>query len=163
MAKKNDKQPSDKQSENTDRFPQRWKPGQSGNPNGRPPGDMALTTAVRQELMSLAPVYVKKSIGTAMFKEEIAAGNMTAFNAWMKREVRWLDCFIKAKFHHALTPDGDTIFTRIWEMMDGKAIARITGAEGGAIKFEEEMQDLSRLTIQEIRKLKELQDKAKGR
>lgn len=41
---------SDKQSKNRNLIPGRWKPGESGNPKGRKPKDLTLTSLLKAEL-----------------------------------------------------------------------------------------------------------------
>lgn len=52
-----------------------WKPGQSGNPNGRPPKGHSITETIR-EMMSERP-EIKKALGAKIMQSAIE-GDMTA-------------------------------------------------------------------------------------
>lgn len=55
--------------------PQRWKPGQSGNPSGRPKGSVSITEKLRMivgRAVTDFPAYVKIAQGLGISPEEIA-------------------------------------------------------------------------------------------
>lgn len=55
--------------------PTRWKPGESGNPNGRP----GKGAAIRRQLMEMTPEALKS------LKEGIIAGDVTCLRIWAER------------------------------------------------------------------------------
>jgi hypothetical protein len=66
-----------------------WKPGQSGNPRGRPPNESSLTALLRQELANTCPADQKgrtwkELIVEAMMRLAIK-GNSTAINTVFER------------------------------------------------------------------------------
>ncbi|HJZ04283.1 MAG TPA: DUF5681 domain-containing protein [Patescibacteria group bacterium] len=63
-----------KQEEN--RKPGTWLPGQSGNPNGRPPKGHSITDTLR-EMMDEKP-EIKRALGAKIFKLALEDGDMTA-------------------------------------------------------------------------------------
>lgn len=52
-----------------------WKPGQSGNPNGRPPKEFSITETIR-DMMNEKP-EIKKALGTKAI-EMALSGDITA-------------------------------------------------------------------------------------
>ena len=65
----------------------------------------------------------------------------------------------------AISNDGDAAVRLIWESLEGKPVQRIAGADGGPLQIEgrDERAELSRLTIDELRQLKQLMEKARGK
>lgn len=66
---------SDKQLNNTSDKPWLWKPGESGNPNGRPPKGHSITDTIRA-MMDEKP-EIKKALG-AKILQSAADGDITA-------------------------------------------------------------------------------------
>ena len=92
--------------------PHKFKPGQSGNPNGRPKGAVSLVKMIREKLVEVPPGQ-KKSYAEGL---------------------------IDATLRDAIQKDGQSR-KLCWEYVDGKAISRIAGAEGGPLQVEVEVTD----------------------
>lgn len=67
----------------TDQFPQRWKPGQSGNPAGRPPGSKNKVTLLAEALMEGQAEEITQSLIDATTKK----GNVSAGRTLLTRMV----------------------------------------------------------------------------
>jgi len=84
-----------------------WKPGQSGNPKGRPKKDVCLTSMVKQ-LMDDVP--------------ELMIGNKKNKKTWRELIVQaWLVGSYKGNA---------TMFTQLLERIEGKVALPITGGQG---------------------------------
>lgn len=66
----------EKQINNTSDKPWLWKPGQTGNPNGRPPKGHSITETIRA-MMDEKP-EIKKALGAKILKMALDEGDMAA-------------------------------------------------------------------------------------
>lgn len=96
----------DKQGKNK-KIPHRWKPGESGNPKGRPRKDVCLTSMVK-ELMDDVP--------------ELMVGNK-------KNEKTWRELIVQAWLVGSYKGNA-TFFKELLERIEGKVAQPLTGSEG---------------------------------
>jgi hypothetical protein len=133
----------------------RWKPGQSGNPNGRPPGKSFLQ-AHREVLDNPADDRVLKSLANVKFGED-----RTEADKWLK-EVRGKMTFLEAisqrDCYKAITPGGDFIIKTMWEQNDGRPTLKIVGPDDGPLQVQQV--DYKNLSTDELKLLRELIAKA---
>jgi hypothetical protein len=90
--------------------------------------------------------------------------NKDGYAEWLKKEISWAEAITLRNFHRAMTDEGDYAMRIIWEMLEGKPMQKMAGAEGGAIQFErkDEVFDLKKLTLDELREFRRLTIKAKS-
>jgi len=94
--------------------PYRWKPGESGNPGGRPKR-RPITDLYEEQLHQRLPEAVRLKLG---LKEGATYGHAVAFRQVQKAIL------------------GETQAAReITDRVEGKAVARIAGAEGGPVEI----------------------------
>ena len=87
----------DKQVKNTEGIePYKWKPGQSGNPSGRPPLGTSLTELMRK------------------FLEEIPPGQTLSYR----------DAFIRKVYKLAMEEGSESAIRLIWNYIDGMPVQR---------------------------------------
>ncbi len=86
---------SDKQLETDDKYPNRWKPGQSGNLNGRPKG-LSITEMVREALEEVEPQSGQK----------------------------WKDLVIKRILVKAVSEGDANIIKAMWNYIDGMPLQK---------------------------------------
>lgn len=84
-----------------------WKPGQSGNPKGRPKKDVSLTTLLKKYLNDVPNVLVDKKPNTKTWRELLV-------QAWLVGAYK----------------GNATLFVQLLERLEGKMALPITGAEG---------------------------------
>ena len=84
-----------------------WKPGQSGNPKGRPKKDVSLTSLLIKYLNEVPHVLIDKRLNTKTWRELLV-------QAWL----------VGAHKGNA------TLFTQLLERVEGKVAQPITGSEG---------------------------------
>ncbi len=99
-----------------------WKPGQSGNPSGRPKTSIITSRLEKFAETTCPPEFLK------VLK--------------LKRGATWADAWILMMNRQALGGEKHGVvqaFREIVDRLEGKAIARMemTGAEGGPIEVEE--------------------------
>jgi len=82
-----------------------FKPGVSGNPEGKKPGTRSFTTKVREAL------------------EKIAEG----------RDYTYEQAFIKAILKKAIVDQDTGMMRTVWEQLDGKPLQRMANADGSNI------------------------------
>lgn len=111
-----------------------WKEGQSGNPNGRPPGSTSLTTIVKEMGEWKAPPQVLKEYRTIFPQLPEDASIIQVLAA---------RCLLKAMDLKA----GDVMAKEIWDREDGKVPFPISGTGGGPIRVKF---DFSTLTVKEL-------------
>lgn len=112
-----------------------WKEGQSGNPKGRPPNPISLTSAIKRiGDMKAPPKFVKElQEDIPELKDDLTFVEAVAARNWLKA----ID--FKA---------GDVMAKEIGERIDGKVPFPVTGApDGDPIKFKF---DFSTLTEKEL-------------
>ena len=85
-----------------------FQPGQSGNPAGKPKGTLSLTALLRKKLNEVPPGEERKTRG---------------------------DLLVEATIRDAENGDGQSR-KLCWEYIDGKAVSRIAGADGGPLQVE---------------------------
>lgn len=107
-----------------------WKPGQSGNPNGRPKGTLSLTTLTKE----IGEWTVPPSI-LAQYKQffPLLPNDATCAQVLAARN------FLKALDIKA----GDVMSKEIWERIDGKVPFPISGPAGGPIHLKHDLSSLS--------------------
>lgn len=66
--------------------PTAWKPGQSGNPKGRPRSGMALAEALRELPLESVVERVKKALGSSDDRDALAAATFVANHGYSKPE-----------------------------------------------------------------------------
>jgi len=97
-----------------------WKPGQSGNPKGRPPNIRYLTEILRSEVDKPCPPIMRKMLsGIIPKKEKLTIGQAT----------------VVATIRNMMKGNAAAI-REIWNRMDGKVPQPITGLDGGPIHHE---------------------------
>ena len=84
-----------------------WKPGQSGNPKGRPKKEASLTSLLKKYLDDVPDVLVDKKKNTKTWRELIV-------QAWLVGAYK----------------GNSTLFVQLLERLEGKVALPITGAEG---------------------------------
>ena len=84
-----------------------WKPGQSGNPKGRPKKDMSLTSLLKKYLEEVPNVMVDNQPNTRTWRELIV-------QAWLFGSYR----------------GNATLFKELLERLEGKVAQPLTGGEG---------------------------------
>ena len=128
--------------------PYKWKPGQSGNPAGRPKG--VLQVSLDKELGNQpCPDKIWKAIERQIpgcFPPEWQPPT------WLQAEV------VKNRIKAMSLSRGDVMAIARWQMADGKPRIQISGPEGGPIKLQSF--DLKKLTTEELRQWRELAVKA---
>jgi hypothetical protein len=157
MAKNKSTQPiADNQANNTrrqklhpDMEPHKWKPGQSGNPNGRP-------------LKALTQVSIDKELGDQTCPERIWKEIERQVPGCFPKDWRpptWLQCeVVKNRIKAMSLSRGDAMAIARWQMADGRPRIQISGPEGGPIEMR--TMDLKKLTVEELRLWRELAIKA---
>jgi hypothetical protein len=82
----------EKTSDNAEEMPWRWKPGQSGNPAGRPPDAPLVGPALRrlvkmtiEELQTYRPLTVAEVIALRQIKPLLSGDDIRRFSAIMDR------------------------------------------------------------------------------
>jgi hypothetical protein len=159
MAEKNKTDKHKDKSHRADHLkPYWWKKGQpSPNPKGRPPDPFTMSYHNKNRLGEIVPARVMDRLGQLVFGDgaEIPKD-------WKKQKMTWAEAISLRNCFRAMTPDGDNIIKLMWEMADGKAIARIAGVEGGPPIQIEEAGDLDRLSIEELKELRRLKAKILG-
>lgn len=83
----------------------KWKPGESGNPKGRPPNEQALTPRLREEMDAQPPPAVRRRYGLP--------DNST-----------WQDAQVLALLVNAARGNA-TAIRELWDRLDGKLTERI--------------------------------------
>ena len=128
--------------------PYKWKPGQSGNPAGRPKG--VLQVSLDKELGDQpCPDKIWKEIERQIpgcFPPEWQPPT------WLQAEV------VKNRIRAMSLTRGDAMAIARWQMADGKPRIQISGPEDGPIQLQSF--DLKKLTTEELRQWRELAVKA---
>ena len=89
----------------------RWRPGQSGNPKGRPPKELCLTSRVTERLNQKCPSEVTKATFRFGPPPDRKMGNIT-----------WLDVFVERALSFAVSgkPGSVSAIGEIWSRLEGK-------------------------------------------
>jgi hypothetical protein len=123
-----------------DMEPYKWKPGQSGNPNGRP-------------LKALAQISIDKELGDQPCPEKIWKAIERQIPGCFPPEwipPTWLQAeVVKNRIKAMSLTRGDAMAIARWQMADGKPRIQISGPHGGPI--ETVTYDLKRLSVEKIR------------
>ena len=91
-----------------------WKPGQSGNPKGKPPKLECLTSLLREEMEKLVPQGLLRKL-------------------YLREGATWRDAVVRSLLLQ--TAKGNTTAIReLLERLDGKAMTPISGTGGGPIQ-----------------------------
>ena len=83
-----------------------WKPGQSGNPKGRPPKNISLTSLLKAEIVKINPSDKKRRT--------------------------WGELIVLATIQHAIKGNA-TALKEVWERIDGKA-PQIVGEDENPVR-----------------------------
>ena len=121
--------------ENTGNLRPPWKPGQSGNPKGRPPNIRYLTEILRDEVDKPCPPIMRKRLSGIIPKnEKLTIGQAT----------------VVATINNMINGNAAAI-KQIWDRLDGKVPQPITGPDGGPIHHEI---DARAILLERLKKLK---------
>lgn len=141
MAKKR----TDNQSSNTSGLIP-WKPGQSGNPAGRPKRELPSETLYKMLSAEYGPDAVKQ------MQKQMP-------EPWKSKDqltVQEIMCWVSIR--RGLTPPADTARKDINDRVEGKPLQKIVGAEGGAIEVK---YDYNQLPTEDLKAIIERLEKAK--
>lgn len=118
-----------------------WKEGQSGNPKGRPPNPISLTTAVKAMGDREAPKATIKDLND--------------LGANLPDKATWIQTLAARNWIKASDlKTGDVMAKEINERIDGKVPFPLTGApDGDPIKFKFDFSDLSEKELNLFEKL----------
>lgn len=118
-----------------------WKPGQSGNPKGRPPNPISLTTEIKRlgDLPASATIIKEYQGLGADLQDKATWVQVLAARNWLKATD------LKA---------GDIMAKEIGERIDGKVALPVTGTpDGDPVKFKFDFSDLSEKELTLFEKL----------
>lgn len=113
--------------------------GVSGNPNGRPKGDVCLTTLIKRKLKEMATVTDKSG---------------------QKRLIKYGDLMAESLIQNAIKGNG-TAIKEILARIDGPIPTELTGADGAPL-FPNKP-DLSGYTTEELKQLQAIHESAESR
>ena len=117
-----------------------WKPGESGNPKGRPPNPISLTSAIRSVGDEAAP---KKILDELKIYWPDLPDETTLVQALARRD------WIKATD----IKGGDIMAKEIGERIDGKVPFPVTGEGGAPIPVQFDFGDLTKAQLDVFEKL----------
>ncbi len=104
----------DKHRRNTGILRPPWKPGQSGNPKGRPPQSECLTSLLREEMEKPVPGGLLRKL-------------------YLREGATWRDAVVRSLLLQ--TAKGNTTAIReLLERLDGNVMTPISGTGGGPIQ-----------------------------
>ena len=117
-----------------------WKPGESGNPLGRPPNPISLTSAIKRiGDMKAPPKFVKElQEDIPELKDDLTFVEAVAARNWLKA--------IDFK-------TGDVMAKEIAERLDGKVPFPVTGPDGGALPIQFDFSGLTKAQLDVLEKL----------
>jgi hypothetical protein len=150
-SKKPDKDPADKQQRNNgtaNLIPYRFKPGVSGNPNGRPPDELLLVRRHKELANMPAPQNLIDELRRqGAIPQEWEKGG---------RKLTWGDALTIRNLFKATSPRGDKTMEIVWHMMEGKPTERleIQTPEGPS----KSQFDPRKLSIEDLRALRDLRE-----
>ena len=124
-----------------------WKPGQSGNPNGRPPMPKEVREAMNMNKILFAELLTKY-LGKTL--EELVETQKA-------KDTAALDRIVISVITNAIKKGDDKRLDFLMTRIIGKAESKIDITTGGE-KIQNQF-DLSKLTRQELKSLNELSDK----
>lgn len=117
-----------------------WPPGVSGNPKGRPPNPISLTSAIKRiGDMKAPPKFVKElQEDIPELKDDLTFVEAVAARNWLKA--------IDFK-------TGDVMAKEIAERIDGKVPFPVTGGDGGPIPISFDFSALTKAQLDVLEKL----------
>lgn len=140
------KKPPDNQGLNKEFIEAQWKPGQSGNPNGRPRRELPSETLYKMLSAEYGPDAVKQ------MQKQMP-------EPWRsKKELTVQEIMAWVSIRRALTPPADTARKDINDRVEGKPLQKIVGAEGGPIEVK---YDYSQLSSEDLKAIIAKLEKAK--
>ncbi len=96
-----------------------WKPGQSGNPKGRPPNSECLTSLLREAMEQPVPETQLR-------------------NLYLKKGARWRDAVVRSLLLQSAK--GNTAAIReLLERLDGKVMTPVSGTSGSPVRAQIEV------------------------
>jgi hypothetical protein len=129
--------------------------GQSGNPNGRPPGKSWLQ-AHREVWDKPADDRALRSLANVKFGDDRAGADK-----WLKEvqgKMTFLEAISQRDVYKAFTPSGDFMVKTMWEQNDGRPTLKIVGPDDGPLQVQQV--DYKNLSTDELKLLRELIAKA---
>ena len=111
------KKPGKKHRGNTKNLMPPWKPGESGNPKGRPANIFYLSEVLRNEINKPCPPLLRKKLSVIMPEGEVLTIGQAVVASTLMNMMK----------------GNPTAITTIWDRLEGKVPQPITGSEGGAI------------------------------
>ena len=124
--------------------PHRWPPGQSGNPNGRPPNPLSMTACYRQ-ISSWEVLGQSSQALLRKLREFFPQLPKKPTHILMLCAKNWL------KAYNPLT--GDAMSKEITERLDGKVPFPISGPNEGPIPFSLDLGQLPTSDLEQLRKI----------
>lgn len=117
-----------------------WQPGQSGNPAGRPPNPISLTSAIKRIGDTIAPEKLIKEI-----QDDIPEFPVDS---------TFVDCLAARNWLKAMDQKaGDIMAKEIAERIDGKVPFPLTGEGGGPIPIAFDFSALTKPQLDVLEKL----------
>ncbi len=119
-----------------------WKPGQSGNPAGRPPNPLSLTSEI-------------KAVGDLPAPKKIL-DEIRDFIPDIPEETTWVRALAYRNWIRAMDQKGGDIMAKeIAERLDGKVPFPVSGEGGGPIPIRFDFEKLSSRQLDELEKILE--------